>query len=124
MVLIESDESDNEITVKEEPIQSRSSSSQPETTTATESKLVAGDDSDGFETASEREVSDNEEEDESELIQQSDKPVQKDDESKQVKIYINFSVIFDLNQSFDFTLMVNCVCFGRRKPWKMQMKLN
>ncbi|XP_020885722.1 tetratricopeptide repeat protein 1-like isoform X2 [Arabidopsis lyrata subsp. lyrata] len=82
MVLIESDESDDEITVKEEPIQSRSSSSQPETTTATESKLVAGDDSDGFETASEREVSDNEE-DESELIQQSDKPENKDDESKQ-----------------------------------------
>ncbi|CAH8263280.1 unnamed protein product [Arabidopsis lyrata] len=84
MVLIESDESDDEITVKEEPIQSRSSSSQPETTTATESKLVAGDDSDGFETASEREVSDNEE-DESELIQQSDKPENKDDESKQKK---------------------------------------
>ncbi|CAL9233708.1 unnamed protein product [Arabidopsis halleri] len=83
MVLIESDESDDEITVKEEPNQSRSSSSQPETTTATESKLVAGDDSDGFETASEREVSDNEEEDEIEPIQQSDKPENKDDESKQ-----------------------------------------
>ncbi|CAE6005182.1 unnamed protein product [Arabidopsis arenosa] len=83
MVLIESDESDDEITVKEELNQSRSSSSQPETTTATESKLVAGDDSDGFETASEREVSDNEEEDEIEQIQQSDKPENKDDESKQ-----------------------------------------
>ncbi|KAG7571941.1 Tetratricopeptide repeat [Arabidopsis suecica] len=83
MVLIESNESDDEITVKEEQNQSRSSSSQPETTTATDSKLVAGDDSDGFETASEREVSDNEEEDEIEQIQQSDKPENKDDESKQ-----------------------------------------
>ncbi|CAE6005208.1 unnamed protein product [Arabidopsis arenosa] len=85
MVLIESNESDDEITVKEEPNQSPYFSSQPETTTATESKLVAGDDSDGFETASEREVSDNEEEDEIEQIQQSDKPENKDDESKQKK---------------------------------------
>ncbi|CAA7033158.1 unnamed protein product [Microthlaspi erraticum] len=59
MVLIES-ESDDEITVNEAPKPSRTSSSHPETTTATEAKLVDGDDSDGFETASEREVSDNE----------------------------------------------------------------
>ncbi|KAF8083481.1 hypothetical protein N665_0770s0004 [Sinapis alba] len=60
MVLIES-ESDDEIAVKEEPNPSRSSSSPPKTT---EAKIVGGDDSDGFETASEREVSDNEEEEE------------------------------------------------------------
>lgn len=59
MVLIES-ESDDEITVNEAPKPSRTSSSHPETTTATEAKFVGGDDSDGFETASEREVSDNE----------------------------------------------------------------
>ncbi|CAH2061318.1 unnamed protein product [Thlaspi arvense] len=89
MVLIES-ESDEEITVKEEPIPS----SQPETTVATETKLVGGDDSDGFETASEREVSDNEAEEsddakESHESQNSDKHEEKeaitttDDGSKQ-----------------------------------------
>ncbi|XP_013743844.2 tetratricopeptide repeat protein 1 isoform X2 [Brassica napus] len=60
MVLIES-ESDDEISVTEVPIPSRSSSSPPKTT---EAKIVGGDDSEGFETASEREVSDNEEEEE------------------------------------------------------------
>uniref|UniRef100_A0A1J3IW21 Tetratricopeptide repeat protein 1 n=1 Tax=Noccaea caerulescens TaxID=107243 RepID=A0A1J3IW21_NOCCA len=59
MVLIES-ESDDEITVKEELKPSGTSSSHPETTVATEAKLVGGDYSDGFETASEREVSDEE----------------------------------------------------------------
>ncbi|ESQ46335.1 hypothetical protein EUTSA_v10000290mg [Eutrema salsugineum] len=66
MVLIES-ESDEEISVKEEPNPSRDSSSQPE---ATEAKFAGGDDSDGFETASEREMSDNEEEDESSVREQ------------------------------------------------------
>lgn len=103
MVLIES-ESDDEITVKEVPKPSRSSTSQPETTAATEAKLVGGDDSDGFETASEREVSDDEG-DESDRKQdaitkpeseQSDKPENKEEQveaindsgSNQVKTYI------------------------------------
>ncbi|CAH8387279.1 unnamed protein product [Eruca vesicaria subsp. sativa] len=91
MVLIES-ESDDEISVKEEPKPSRSSSSPPETT---EAKIVGGDDSDGFETASERGVSDNEEEEEEEgdrkqdaidnqESQPSDNPEKKEDQVEAV----------------------------------------
>ncbi|CAL9227468.1 unnamed protein product [Arabidopsis halleri] len=57
MVLIESSESEDEILIKNEPKPSSSSSPQP-----TETKPIDGDDSDGFETASEREVSDEERE--------------------------------------------------------------
>ncbi|CAN8229926.1 unnamed protein product [Cochlearia groenlandica] len=61
MVLIESNE--EEILIKDEskPLYS-SSSQQPVEMSATETKPVNGDDSDGFETASEREISDEEEE--------------------------------------------------------------
>ncbi|XP_018478545.2 uncharacterized protein LOC108849489 isoform X2 [Raphanus sativus] len=86
MVLIES-ESDDEISVIEEPNPSRSSSSPPKTT---EAKIVGGDDSDGFETASERGVSDNEEEEEegdrkheaveNQEPQPSDKPEKKEED--------------------------------------------
>ncbi|XP_019086789.1 PREDICTED: TPR repeat-containing thioredoxin TTL4 isoform X5 [Camelina sativa] len=57
MVLIESSESEDEILIKTEPKPSSSSSPQQPTT---ETKQVDGDDSDGFETASEREISDEE----------------------------------------------------------------
>lgn len=60
MVLIESSESEDEILIKNEPKPSSSSSPQHETMAPTESKQVDGDDSDGFETASEREISDEE----------------------------------------------------------------
>lgn len=91
MVLIES-ESDDETTVKEVPNPSHTSSSQPETAAATDAELVGGDDSDGFETASEREVSDNEG-DESDRKQdaitnqeseQSDKPENKEEQVEAV----------------------------------------
>lgn len=87
MVLIESESDDEIANVKEEPNQPRSSSSEPETTAATESKLVDGADSDGFETASEREVSDNEEDEtyRKQESQHSDKPEISDEGSKQVK---------------------------------------
>ncbi|CAN6841325.1 unnamed protein product [Brassica oleracea] len=90
MVLIES-ESDDEISVTEVPIPSRSSSSPPKTT---EAKIVGGDDSEGFETASEREVSDNEEEEEegdrkedaieNQEPQPSDNPEKKEDQVEAV----------------------------------------
>ncbi|KAF3554705.1 hypothetical protein F2Q69_00016586 [Brassica cretica] len=90
MVLIES-ESDDEISVTEVPIPSRSSSSTPKTT---EAKIVGGDDSEGFETASEREVSDNEEEEEegdrkedaieNQEPQPSDNPEKKEDQVEAV----------------------------------------
>ncbi|KFK32694.1 hypothetical protein AALP_AA6G276800 [Arabis alpina] len=81
MVLIES-ESDDEISVTQEPKPPLASSSHPITT---ETKLVdGGDDSDGFETASEREVSDNEG-DEIETKQEPMMDASSDDGSKQEK---------------------------------------
>lgn len=90
MVLIES-ESDDEISVTEVPNPSASSSSPPKTT---EAKIVGGDDSDGFETASERGVSDYEEEEEesdrkqdaveNQEPQPSDSPEKKEDQVEAV----------------------------------------
>ncbi|KAG2308198.1 hypothetical protein Bca52824_027946 [Brassica carinata] len=90
MVLIEI-ESDDEIAVKEEPNPSRSSTSPPKTS---EAKIVGGDDSEGFETASEREVSDDEEEEEggdrkqdaieNQEPQPSDNPERKEDQVEAV----------------------------------------
>ncbi|CAH2077459.1 unnamed protein product [Thlaspi arvense] len=67
LILIDDDrrESEEEILVKDEPKPSSSSSQQPEKTmAATEAKYVDCDESDGFETASEREISDEESEEE------------------------------------------------------------
>ncbi|KAJ0260382.1 Tetratricopeptide repeat [Hirschfeldia incana] len=87
MVLIES-ESDDEISVIEEPNPPRPSSSPPK---STEAKIDGGDDSEGFETASEREVSDNEEEGErkqdaveNQEPQPSDNPEKKEDQVEAV----------------------------------------
>lgn len=112
MVSVESSKSEEEILIKDEPKPSSSSSPQPETMSATETKQVDGDDSDGFETASEREISDEEGEEDDrvndavtsqEEPHQLDKPEKKeeqielmregeaiiDDGSNQVKFHIN-----------------------------------
>ncbi|VVB10969.1 unnamed protein product [Arabis nemorensis] len=86
MVLIESTESEEQILIKDEPKPSSSSSQQPETMSATETKQVDGVDSDGFETASEREISDEEDDSKNDAVtsqkepQQSDKPEKKEEQ--------------------------------------------
>lgn len=90
MVLIESSDSEDEILIKDEPKPS-SSSPQPDTMAATEAKQVDGDESDGFETASEREISDEEGEEDDikndavtsqDETNQSDKPEKKEEQTE------------------------------------------
>ncbi|ESQ54155.1 hypothetical protein EUTSA_v10025952mg [Eutrema salsugineum] len=81
MVLIESSESEVEIPIKDEPKPSSLSSTKPEKTmAATEAKLVDGDDSDGFETASEREISDEEDDCKNDAVTIQEEPEKKEEQ--------------------------------------------
>lgn len=94
MVLIESSESEDEILIKNEPKPSSSSSSpQP-----TETKQVDGDDSDGFETASEREISDEEGEEDGtnyDAITSQEEPQHKEKKEEQVELMSEGEAITD-----------------------------
>lgn len=93
MVLIESSESEDEILIKNEPKPSSSSSPQP-----TETKQVDGDDSDGFETASEREISDEEGEEDgtkNDAITSQEEPQHKEKKEEQVELMSEGEAITD-----------------------------
>ncbi|CAH8274809.1 unnamed protein product [Arabidopsis lyrata] len=93
MVLIESSEGEDEIVVKNEPKPSSSSSPQP-----TETKQVDGDDSDGFETASEREVSDEEGEEDgtkNDAVTSQEEPQHSEKKEERVELMSEGEVIVD-----------------------------
>ncbi|CAA0397024.1 unnamed protein product [Arabidopsis thaliana] len=93
MVLIESSESEDEILIKNEPKPASSSSPQP-----TETKQVDGDDSDGFETASEREISDEEGEDDgtkNDAVTSQEEPQHSEKKEEQIEIMSEGEAIVD-----------------------------
>ncbi|XP_010438172.1 PREDICTED: tetratricopeptide repeat protein 1 [Camelina sativa] len=95
MVLIESSESEDEILIKTELKPSSSSSPQQ----PTETKQVDGDDSDGFETASEREISDEEGEEDGtkndDVTSQEEKPQHSEKKEEQVELMSGGEAITD-----------------------------
>ncbi|KAG7617903.1 unnamed protein product [Arabidopsis thaliana] len=93
MVLIESSESEDEILIKNEPKPASSSSPQP-----TETKQVDGDDSDGFETASEREISDEEGEEDgtkNDAVTSQEEPQHSEKKEEQIELMSEGEAIVD-----------------------------